>query len=340
MLIATGNSGKFQEFITEFADLKIKFVNLRDLKLDKIDLEEPYDTTWENAVHKARFFARKTGLITISEDTAFHIDYLGGAPGVHVKRAAPTAAERLVKIITALKGVPQSKRGAEFFTSACVYNPQDDSFSIFSGKIRGLIADRINAAHREGMEHDSIFYYPPLKKMFCELTPIEKNLVSHRGQIVRQIKFFLSKQYQPRQLIVPVALVVKNKKMLLLRRRDFRPGFNGAWEFPGGGVEYGEDIIACLKRETKEETGFVVEVIDHLPRILTIMNNEKAGDYQVFLDLYICRPTSGKLKVADHETSAAKWCSLAEIKKLRLLPLNRRSLFCPQNYKIIKKYFS
>jgi XTP/dITP diphosphohydrolase len=99
ILIATTNPGKFKEIVAELADLHFKFINLTDLKLDNIEVEEPHLTTWENAVEKARFFARKTGLITIAEDTGLFIDALDGNPGVKAKRFAPTATLRVQKNI-------------------------------------------------------------------------------------------------------------------------------------------------------------------------------------------------------------------------------------------------
>ena len=85
ILIATTNLGKFAEFFAEFEDLNFVFVNLKDLKLDKMEVPEPFSTTWENALYKAKVFAQKSGLPTIAEDTAFGVDYLKGEPGVRAK---------------------------------------------------------------------------------------------------------------------------------------------------------------------------------------------------------------------------------------------------------------
>ena len=59
ILIATTNLGKFAEFFAEFEDLNFVFVNLKDLKLDKMEVPEPFSTTWENALYKAKVFAQK-----------------------------------------------------------------------------------------------------------------------------------------------------------------------------------------------------------------------------------------------------------------------------------------
>ena len=91
ILIATTNTGKFKEMSAELADLHFEFVNLKDVKLDKFDVDEPHATTWQNAWEKAMFFAKKSGLLTLAEDTGLFVDYLKGAPGVKSKRFGPTA---------------------------------------------------------------------------------------------------------------------------------------------------------------------------------------------------------------------------------------------------------
>ena len=124
ILIATTNEGKFHEVVNFFSDLHFEFVNLKQAGLSKYDVEEPFDTTWENALHKAKFYAKKSGLLTISEDTAFYVDAMDGAPGVKAKRFGATAQERNQKILTALKNVPTNKRTARFELAACLYDPK------------------------------------------------------------------------------------------------------------------------------------------------------------------------------------------------------------------------
>lgn len=322
----------------EFADLPFKFVSLRDLRLNKLEPTETANTTWENAVSKARFFAKKSGLLTIAEDTGFFVDYLNGRPGVHARRWATTPQERNRKIIDGLKDASKGKRGAYFETSACVYNPGNNSFSVFKGQARGVITRKLTGASRGGLQYDSIFYYPPLKKTFAELPLLEKNKVSHRGKTVNQIKYFLTKQFDTRQFSVPVALIVKDHRMLVLKRRDYREEFNGKWEFPGGAVEYGESIADCLKRETREESGFSVKILEQLPEVMTTVRKPKDGGYQVHLVIFICRVKSGSLKLADNEHYQSGWFSYREALKKKIIPLNKKSFQAPANKKVLLKY--
>lgn len=150
--------------------------------------------------------------------------------------------------------------------------------------------------------------------------------------------FKTSKLIKPqfRQFVVPGALIVKNRKVLLFKRRDPRPAFNGKWEFAGGGVDKGETVEQCLKREVKEETGYLVKIIKQLPGLPTAVTNKANGDYQVFLIIFICSIQSGSLKIMDEEISDYRWCTLAESTKLDTLPLNK--VIIKDNIKLLKKY--
>ena len=191
ILVATTNAGKFAEITAELTDLQFDFVNLKDLKLDKFDVDEPHSTTWQNALEKAKFFAKQSGLLTIAEDTGLFIDYLKGEPGVKSKRYGATAAEGIKKILEKLKNVPEKKRTAYLETAGCLYNPKTDGFSIFIGRTDGIIAKEARGIVKENMSFASIFYYPPLKKLFSEMPLLEKNMVSQRGKMVGQLKYFL-----------------------------------------------------------------------------------------------------------------------------------------------------
>jgi len=334
ILIATTNIGKFKEITNFFGDLNFKFVNLKDVGLDKVEAEEPFDTTWENALSKAKFYAKKSGLLTVAEDTAFYVDFIKGKPGVKAKRFASTPEERNSKILKFLKGVPKSKRQAYFETHACVYHPDTDVFAMFPGRVDGIISEESISDFRKGMNYDCIFYYPPLKKNFSELSIAEKNTISHRGKAIVKVGFYLSKQFAFKQIMVPAAIIVKDRKMFFTLRRDTRPAFNNKWEFPGGGVENGEDVTASLIREVKEETGFTIEPLELLQNIWT--KTEHKYNYQVFLVIYVCKIKSGKIKIADNETADYGWFTMKEALKLDFLPLNKEII--QQSKNILKKY--
>lgn len=337
IVIATTNPGKFEEISSHFNDLNFNFASLENIGIQQIDLEEPYDTTEQNALHKARFFAHQTKFITIAEDTGFFVEDLQGVPGVKAKRYAANAEERNHRVLQELKNIPNAKRNCYFETAICLYDPKDDSYHIFKGKIEGQVVKEIsNSKTREGMGYDSIFYYPPLKTTFAEISIAEKNTISHRGKALAQLKLFLTKQFSFNQIIASVAIIIRDKKMFLNKRRDVLPEFNNKWEFPGGGVDNKEEVVDCLKREVKQETGFMVEPVELLPKIYTITQESSANPYQVFLIVYICSISSGEMKLAEEESAGGGWFTIEEALKLELLPLNKKCI--QENIEFLKKY--
>ena len=338
ILVATTNTGKFTEITAELADLNFNFINLKNLGLDKFDVDEPYSTTWQNAMEKAKFFAKKSKHITIAEDTGLFVKYLNGAPGVKAKRYGATVKERNEKLLKKLKNAPQKKRGAYFESSGCIYDPHTENFSIFIGRAHGTIAKTISHSVREGMGYDSVFWFPPLKKTFAELPMLDKNRVSHRGQMISQLKYFLMSQHSLKQVICAAGIIVKNRKMLMTKRRDLRPEFNNKWEFPGGGVENGESIVETLEREVREETGYGINKIEQLPDILTVTAMNDRDNYQVHLFLFVCKIKSGKFQPADAETCGHGWFTYKQALKMDMLALNKKVIQSKINQKILKKY--
>lgn len=334
VLIATTNSAKFAEFKLEFADLPFNFVSLNDIKLGNLKVDEPYQTLWENALYKAKTYAQKSKLLTIAEDSGIFIKELQGAPGVSSKLVAPTEKARNAYVLQKLKNVSQKNRAAYFETTACVYDPHTQNTHLFTSRVHGTITTKSHTAGRAGMGYDAIFYYPPLKKTFSELTIAEKNTVSHRGKILSKLRVFLDRQYGFKQLVVSGAMIIQNRKMLLLKRRDSRPDFNNKWEFPGGQVEVGESVEEALYREIKEETGYTVKIVSSLPHVHH--NTELRFGYKAYLVLYICQPTAGKFKTADNECSGHGWFTLKEMSKLKMLANNKSII--TKNTPLLKKY--
>ncbi len=336
ILIATTNKEKFKEITTELADMHFKFVGLKDVGLDKIELDEPHATTWQNAQEKAEFFAKKSGLLTFAEDTGLFISYLKGQPGIKSKRYAPTAKERNAKILEQLQGVPDKKRVAYFQTSGCLFDPQTQSFTTFNGRADGLIAKKVPQKLKEDMGYDPIFYFPPLKKLLAEMHVLEKNLISHRGQVINQLRYFLMKNYQVRQILCAVGIVVKDGRMLMTKRRDHRIQYNNKWELPGGSVENGKSVTETLQNEVLEETGFKINVETQLPEIPTMI--EVKDNYQVHLVVYICSVTSGKIRLAQAESSDYGWFTYTEALKMDLMPLNKKLIQTKKTKEILLKY--
>lgn len=201
----------------------------------------------------------------------------------------------------------------------------------------GNLDNRLSVVEEEkpdiiALGFDQKFFVAELKRRFKNTIRIIR-LPAFHSEI-----FKTSKLLAPtfRQFVVPLAILVKNRKMLLIQRRDPRPKFDGKWEFPGGGVERGESVENCLKRETKEETGFSIHLITQLPGLPTTTRPQAEGNYQVFLITFVCAIKSGALKIQDEEVSSHRWCTLAEALKTDLLPLNKKII--RDNIEMLKKY--
>ncbi len=120
--------------------------------------------------------------------SGLEVDALGGAPGVYSSRYAGanvTYADNNRKLLEDLKDVPKEKRTARF---RCVMAVcwDIDSVETVDGVAEGLIAE--DTVGGSGFGYDPVFYYPPSGKRFAEMTLEEKNLVSHRGKALQEIR--------------------------------------------------------------------------------------------------------------------------------------------------------
>jgi XTP/dITP diphosphohydrolase len=146
------------------------------------DVVEDADTFEGNAEKKARAFADFTGLPALADDSGLVVDALGGRPGVHSARYAPSEGERIDKLLGELAGVPEDRRSARFVCVLCLVTPAGVHFT------RGACEGRIGHARRgaNGFGYDPVFVLPSGQTM-AELTRDEKSAVSHRGEAFRQM---------------------------------------------------------------------------------------------------------------------------------------------------------
>ena len=154
---------------------------------------EPYDNFERNAESKARYFARLSGMATVSDDSGLEVDALDGRPGVRTRRFAPlgrypglTQDEANNRhLLERLHGVPARRRGARYVCAACLVDPRSHAVSLFRGEGPG----RILTAPRGvgGFGYDPIFLAPDLNRSYAELTPAEKDARSHRGRAFRAL---------------------------------------------------------------------------------------------------------------------------------------------------------
>ncbi|MFA7314851.1 MAG: RdgB/HAM1 family non-canonical purine NTP pyrophosphatase [Candidatus Magasanikbacteria bacterium] len=338
ILLATTNEGKFVEMKKFLHDLNFDFLSLKDL--DNIP-EEPVEieTTIEgNAILKARYYAKKTGLMTLADDGGIFVDCLDGWPGVISARIGTDSEDRRKVLLEKIKNINDENLGASFKTVLALYNPNKEELFLAYGERRGLILKKERIAN--GFGYDPIFYLPDLKKTYSELTVVEKNSTSHRGIALNKIKYFLADHFDSKHIVVPVGIIIKEGKMLISKRNDpHNIRFHGKWELPGGSVEYGETLEENVKREVLEETACDVEVVCQLDKTQVVASVGKNFSYQVYLIPFVCKFISSVGKINDTEVIEIKFIDLAEIKDYDFIEKNKEFLMqiTPDIKKIIKE---
>ena len=187
LVIATKNQGKLREVRAVLKGLPYEVVSLEAYP-DAPDVEETGDTFEANAVLKATECARHTGELTLADDSGLVVDALDGAPGVLSSRFAPTDAERNAKLLDLMKDIPDDRRTARFVCVIAIAEP-DGGARTCEGRVEGVIARAPRGTN--GFGYDPVFYLTDLGKTMAELSPDEKNAISHRGRALAEAKRML-----------------------------------------------------------------------------------------------------------------------------------------------------
>jgi XTP/dITP diphosphohydrolase len=190
VVLATKNSGKIKEFEALLAEVRIPLRSLKDFGPIP-DVEENGGTFEENAYKKAGFTARVLGIPAIADDSGLSVKCLGGMPGVLSARyagAKATDEANNIKLLEAMEGAED--RDATFVCVIAMAVPRGPAL-IYEGTCHGVILREPRG--QGGFGYDPLFYYPPLGKTFAEMTPEEKNKVSHRGKAMAELRSELDK---------------------------------------------------------------------------------------------------------------------------------------------------
>jgi XTP/dITP diphosphohydrolase len=187
VVLATSNRGKLAEFQQLLGDSGIDL-----LPQSQFGIEPPEETgtTFEaNALLKARYAARLTGLPAMADDSGLEVDALGGAPGVYSARYAGTGASdaaNTAKLLAALAGVPPPRRSARFRCVIAFVRSADDPAPLLAqGCWQGRILDAPRGAG--GFGYDPVFLDVAAGQSAAELEPAAKNARSHRGGALRNL---------------------------------------------------------------------------------------------------------------------------------------------------------
>jgi XTP/dITP diphosphohydrolase len=184
LVIATRNKGKTAEIAALLNDFPVDIKNLDDFGAIP-EVKEDGKTFEENAYKKASFAARVLGLPALADDSGLMVEALGFAPGVYSARYAgenASDAQRCAKLLKEMKTATHRQAIFECVISIAV--PTGPALT-YEASTRGLITEK--PAGDNGFGYDPVFYYPPLKKTFAQLSLQEKNRVSHRGKALQEL---------------------------------------------------------------------------------------------------------------------------------------------------------
>jgi XTP/dITP diphosphohydrolase len=187
LFLATRNEGKIREIRELLKGYDISLTSLRDYPHAPEVAEDGKDYR-ENALKKARFFARWTGKATLADDSGLEVDYLKGSPGPLSARYAGNGAndrENNRRLLRELRGVPPRKRGAVFRCVMALVAPRGDE-AVVEGECRGRIG--LEERGGRGFGYDPVFVIPRYGKTVAELSMAEKNRLSHRGKALRKLR--------------------------------------------------------------------------------------------------------------------------------------------------------
>lgn len=205
IVLATANPHKVEELRAIFAGLQLATIELVSLDGCGVATHEPAETgsTFEeNAAIKARSYAEQTGLLCLADDSGIEIDALGGSPGVisshycsdgrevGMSRAERDAANN-ARVLRELEGVAMERRSARFVCVMALAMPRPRGAGTLMHTTRGTFEGRIGVPPRvpggkDGFGYDPLFLVAPtFERTGAELTPDEKNRMSHRAAAAR-----------------------------------------------------------------------------------------------------------------------------------------------------------
>lgn len=187
IVLASNNKGKVREFGEMLATLDMEVLPQATFNIE--DADETGLTFVENAIIKARHASAIAGLPAIADDSGLEVDFLNGAPGIYSARYSGEGAtdeKNLLKLLEALKDVPEEKRTARF-QCVLVYmrHAEDPTPLICQGTWEGIILTEPQGDN--GFGYDPVFYVPTHKCSSAQLSAEEKNKLSHRGQALKML---------------------------------------------------------------------------------------------------------------------------------------------------------
>jgi XTP/dITP diphosphohydrolase len=193
LLLSTTNQGKLLEQEEALRGLDLQIESLEDFPGIQPP-EETGATFAENARLKALYYHRATGLPCVAEDAGLEVEALGGMPGVESARwlGVETPYERKNShLLELLRNVDEPSRTARYVSAVALADFGRIAFE-HQATCEGRIAHEPHGT--DGFGYDPIFFFPPLRKTMAELTPEDKNRVSHRGRAMAALRDHLTRR--------------------------------------------------------------------------------------------------------------------------------------------------
>ena len=185
VVLASKNKHKLEEIskITQKFDMELVLES--QLGVD-IDVEETGSTFEENSYLKAEAVMKATGLPALADDSGIAVDALNGEPGIYSARYGFDDSlddwGRLQLLLKNTEQVPDDQRQAKFVCVITLVTPQGQTIQA-RGEVHGMLLRA--PAGENGFGYDPIFYYPPFGKSLAQVSPEEKNRVSHRANALK-----------------------------------------------------------------------------------------------------------------------------------------------------------
>jgi XTP/dITP diphosphohydrolase len=193
LAIASRNPGKIREILAICADWPVEWLTARNHPDRWPDVEETGETYLENASLKAEAVARALGVPAIADDSGIEVDALGGAPGMRSARFAGPAAtdeENLAKLIDSIREVPAQERSARYRCVALLAS-SDGNVTSAEATCEGTLVTEPKGSG--GFGYDPVFVADGETCTMSELSPEEKDLISHRGKAFRALRELIAR---------------------------------------------------------------------------------------------------------------------------------------------------
>jgi XTP/dITP diphosphohydrolase len=186
IILASNNQGKIKEFNAMLQGI-YQVVSMSDMNVEEVP--EIGLTFVENALIKARNAAEQSGLPALADDSGIVVDALNGEPGIYSARYAGSHGDdeaNTQKILDEMSDIPDDQRSARFWCAIVFVEHANDPTPIIIQ--RGWEGEILREkAGENGFGYDPIFYVPTHKKASAQLSPEQKNDISHRGKALQAL---------------------------------------------------------------------------------------------------------------------------------------------------------